>query len=124
MIMASAVTAKPVLNSAKAKRPPQTIANTSAKPINPTSSPSVASKRLPGQKGPPPTPTSGTSGVSGNIARVNKPRKEQPRNGEQARANRPSLRGGLSDNGLDRKAMRKVSGPLGTFLRRKGWNPC
>ena len=117
--MASALAAKPALNSVKVKRPPQSLANTSSRPTNPTSSPSVASKRLPGQKGPPPTPTSAGTGANGNAARVNKLRKEQQRNGEQGRLNRPTLRGGLNDATADRKAMRKVSGPLGKVFDDK-----
>lgn len=120
--MASVAAAKPAGSPVKVKKPQPPLTNGNPKPSNPTSSPSTASKRLPGQKGPPSTASTVTNGVNGALSRVK--RKEPQRNGE-TRVNRPAIRTGPSEIG---RQMRKVSGPLVTkeehILKKfKGYPP-
>src|SRR4051812_1341917 len=103
--MAAVVASKP-LPPPKAKQPPApsdqpSLNGTNPSPVPP--SPSSANKRLPGQKLPPPTPSSTASATNG-IARPK--RKESQRPGDPyARPPRLLTRNNIAEGGsVDRRA--------------------
>jgi transcription factor SPT20 len=112
--MAAVVASKPLLPP-KAKRPPAPYIQTSingTKPSPVPASPSSATKRLPGQKHPPPTPSSTISATNG-IARPK--RKESQRPGDPyGRPPRLQTRNNIAEGGsFDRRTTRVFPAPYG-----------
>ena len=112
--MAAVVASKPLLPP-KAKRPPAPYIQTSVNGTKPSpvpASPSSATKRLPGQKHPPPTPSSTTSATTA-VARPK--RKESQRPGDPyTRPPRLQTRNSVAEGGsLDRRATRIFPAPYG-----------
>src|SRR5436309_3221201 len=112
--MAAVVASKPLLPP-KAKRPAAPYVQTSmngTKPSPVPPSPSSAAKRLPGQKHPPPTPSSTTS-VTNGIARPKRKEAQRPSD-PYVRPPRLQTRSNTTEGGiLDRRTNRIFLAPYG-----------
>lgn len=117
--MATAVS-KPASHPPKMKRPPPPFAQNGVKgvkPSQPSSSPSTASKRLPGANQSASANSAGNSVANnGNNRAVNRPKKEMQKQGEPpSRLQRPATRTATAE--VDRRMAKKFPEPYGGLTR-------